>query len=310
MPRRVLFDKASGTEAALRMQCKMYLAMRDILREHGALCGGFQGQRQWTDYLPSGDVPEALLNDCYDHRGPKVPIAFATENDFNAGLTQRVNVGLSRGLPAIFMDFRKAYFPAELTQILRAVKTKPPKNARWVSAGVVDFCNSGTHPPYYGALEKKDPKANYRGARLHPVVPSYFPGGGFSVEFRAAPTAMTFDRLLTRPDGVPVLQACEGDSVLLPDKVAAWIEKASNATWPHLFGVLEENLQTVCDAWGCNHALGMPGRQKRRLQYWADLARVPIVGFPAFQAGGRTEPLLYQMLGGGAEARVRLGPRM
>jgi L-fucose/D-arabinose isomerase len=310
MPRRVLFDKVAGTEQHLRTQCRMYLAMRDILREHGASCGGFQGQRQWTDHLPSGDVPEALLNDVYDHRGPKVPTAFATENDFNAGLTQRVNVGLSRGLPAIFMDFRKAYFPPELAAILRAVKMKPPKGARWTTAGLVDFVNSGTHPPYYGALDRKEPRNNYRGIRLHPVVPSYFPGGGFSVEFRAAPTPMTFDRLLTRPDGVPALQACEGDSVALPDKVATWLEKASNATWPHLWGVLDEDLQTVCDTWGCNHAIGMPGRHRRRLQYWADIARVPIIGTPSFQAGGRTEPLLYQMLGGGTEARVRLGPRM
>jgi L-fucose isomerase len=310
MPRRVLFDKVTGTEQHLRVQCKMYLVMRDILRELGATVGGFQGQRQWTDYLPTGDVPEALLNDCYDHRGPKVPTAFATENDFNAGLTQRVNVGLSRGLPAIFMDFRKAYFPAELALILRAFKLKPPKNARWTQAGVVDFVNSGTHPPFYGALDRKEPKNNYRGIRLHPVVPSYFPGGGFSVEFRAAPMPMTFDRLITRPDGVPALQACEGESVVLPDKVAAYLEKASNATWPHLWGVLDEDLQIIADTWGCNHALGMPGRGRRRLQYWADIARVPIVAFPTFLKGGRTEPLLYQMLGGGTEARVKLGPRM
>jgi L-fucose isomerase-like protein len=142
------------------------------------------------------------------------------------------------------------------------------------------------------------------------VTRSYFPGGGFSNEFRAAPTDMTFDRLLTRPDGVPVLQAAEGRAIRLPDKRARQVEKASDPTWPHLFGVFDEDLKVVAETWGCNHAVGMPGRLKRRVQYWADIARVPLIGYARFMAGGRTEPLLYQMYGGGVAARTALGPRM
>jgi L-fucose isomerase len=29
---------------------------------HNAICAGFQGQRQWTDFYPNGDYSEALLN--------------------------------------------------------------------------------------------------------------------------------------------------------------------------------------------------------------------------------------------------------
>jgi L-fucose isomerase len=285
---RILYDKATGTEENLRYQLKMYLVMRDIMNELGATVGGFQGQRQWTDYLPTGDIPEAMLNDNFDHTGKKPSIAFATENDFNAGLTQRINVGLSGGLPAIFMDFRKAY----------------------IKEGFVDFCNSGNHPPFYAGLNQENPEENYKHVRFHPAIESYFPGGGFSNEFRAAETDMTFDRLLTRPDGVPVLQAAEGKSILLDDKRAREVEEASNETWPHLFGTFDEDLRVVAATWGCNHAVGMPGRLKRRVQYWADITRVPIIGYENFQKGGRTEPLLYQMYGGGVEARVQIGPRM
>ncbi|MFH1708677.1 MAG: hypothetical protein ABIF71_12290 [Planctomycetota bacterium] len=286
--KRIRYNGTTGTEANLRYQLAMYLVMRDIMTELGATVGGFQGQRQWTDHLPTGDIPEAILNDNFDHTGKKVPVAFATENDFNAGLTQRVNVGLSGGLPAIFMDFRKAY----------------------IKEGFVDFCNSGNHPPFYAALSTRAAADNYRHIRLHPVVGSYFPGGGFSNEFRAAATDMTFDRLLTRPDGVPVMQASEGRSVRLSDKRARQVEQASNPTWPHLFGTFDDDLKVVAETWGCNHAVGMPGRLKRRVQYWADIARVPVIGYAKFLAGGRTEPLLYQMYGGGVAARTALGPRM
>ncbi|MGB4871043.1 MAG: L-fucose isomerase, partial [Candidatus Promineifilaceae bacterium] len=33
---------------------------------HNALAGGFQGQRQWTDYYPNGDFMEAILNSSFD----------------------------------------------------------------------------------------------------------------------------------------------------------------------------------------------------------------------------------------------------
>ena len=56
---------------------KMTLIMRDLLigndklkdlgyeeeaMGHNAIAGGFQGQRQWTDFMPNGDFSEAILN--------------------------------------------------------------------------------------------------------------------------------------------------------------------------------------------------------------------------------------------------------
>ena len=48
---------------------------------HNAICGGFQGQRQWTDHWPNCDFPEAILNTSFDWNGAREPFTLATEND-------------------------------------------------------------------------------------------------------------------------------------------------------------------------------------------------------------------------------------
>ncbi|MDX1284411.1 MAG: L-fucose isomerase, partial [Draconibacterium sp.] len=75
---------------------KMTLIMRDLmvgnprLKEigfgeealgHNAIAGGFQGQRQWTDYYPNGDFSETVLNTSFDWNGIRQAYVFATEND-------------------------------------------------------------------------------------------------------------------------------------------------------------------------------------------------------------------------------------
>ena len=67
---------------------KMTMVMRDILYGNlkldelgwheealgrNAVAGGFQGQRQWTDWLPNADFSEAILAGTFDWNGPKMP---------------------------------------------------------------------------------------------------------------------------------------------------------------------------------------------------------------------------------------------
>lgn len=315
MPGRIHEKSVHGDRVenldGLLYQCKMYLAMKSITAELGATVGGFQGQRQWTDYLPTGDVPEAILNDLFDHTGRKLPVAFATENDFNRGLTQRVCVGLSRGLPALFMDFRKAYLAGD--PLLEEHADEDDQAHIEEFGGVVDFCNSGNHPPFYAALDEDDPARNYATVNLWPVIESYFPGGGFSVEFNAAPFEMLFAGLVLRPDGAFALQASLGKSVALSEDLADAINSASDPTWPHLYGVFDDGIKQVVDTWGSNHAVGMvaadPASARRRIQYFADIARVPLVAYPSTTDTGRTVPLQYQLYGGQVPGAAALGPR-
>lgn len=48
---------------------------------------GFQGQRAWTDYFPTGDFMEAILNSSFDWNGLREPYMVATENDNLNGIT-------------------------------------------------------------------------------------------------------------------------------------------------------------------------------------------------------------------------------
>ena len=40
---------------------------------HNAIVGGFQGQRQWTDFYPNCDFPESILNSSFDWNGAIEP---------------------------------------------------------------------------------------------------------------------------------------------------------------------------------------------------------------------------------------------
>ena len=232
--RRPSSRRASTTSA------KMYLAMKEIMGELGATVGGFQGQRQWNDYLPTGDVPEAILNDTFDHTGRKLPIAFATENDFNRGVSQRISVGLPGGLPAIFMDFRKAYIAGD-PLLRKNAAEQGQEGHRRSSAASSDFCNSGNHPPFYGGavagrpggeLQERKPLAG------HQVL---LPGRRLlgRVQRRRRATCSSRASAL-RPDGAFVMQAAMGKSVPLSDKLAKAINTASDPTWPHLYGVFDD----------------------------------------------------------------------
>ena len=55
---------------------------------HNAIAAGFQGQRQWTDFYPNCDFPEALLNTSFDWTGIREPYILATENDVLNGKNQ------------------------------------------------------------------------------------------------------------------------------------------------------------------------------------------------------------------------------
>ncbi|MDD4697610.1 MAG: L-fucose isomerase, partial [Fermentimonas sp.] len=58
---------------------------------HNAIAGGFQGQRQWTDFMPDGDFSEAILNSSFDWNGIRKPFTFATEDDHLNGISMLFN---------------------------------------------------------------------------------------------------------------------------------------------------------------------------------------------------------------------------
>ena len=75
-----------------------------------AIAGGFQGQRQWTDFLPNGDFMETMLNSSFDWDGIRAPYIFATEND-SLNAASMLFGHLLTGTAQIFCDVRTYWSP-------------------------------------------------------------------------------------------------------------------------------------------------------------------------------------------------------
>ena len=103
---------------------------------HNAIAGGFQGQRQWTDWMPNGDFTETLLNTNFDWNGRREPSILATENDSLNG-TAMLMAHLLTNRPQIFSDVRTYWSP-------EAVKRVTGKELTGKAApGIIHLINSG-----------------------------------------------------------------------------------------------------------------------------------------------------------------------
>ena len=120
---------------------KMAIIVRDMmagnekLREMGfgeevvgrnAIAGGFQGQRQWTDHWPNGDVTETLCNSSFDWNGKKMPQILATENDTLNGVCMLL-MWLLTNKASMFADVRTYWSDAA---VKRATGKGLPKEAK------------------------------------------------------------------------------------------------------------------------------------------------------------------------------------
>ena len=92
---------------------------------HNAIVSGFQGQRQWTDFLPNGDFSEAILNSSFDWNGIRAPIMVATENDALNGVSMLFG-NLLTNTAQIFADVRTYWSP---DAVERVSKWKPARRS-------------------------------------------------------------------------------------------------------------------------------------------------------------------------------------
>src|SRR5882757_1117660 len=100
---------------------------------HNAIVSGFQGQRQWTDFLPNGDFPEAILNSSFDWNGTRAPYMVATENDSLNGLSMLLGY-LLKHTAQVFADVRTYWSP----EAVERVTGWKPEN------GFIHLINSGS----------------------------------------------------------------------------------------------------------------------------------------------------------------------
>ncbi|HOV70381.1 MAG TPA: L-fucose isomerase, partial [Clostridia bacterium] len=287
---------------------KMTLVCRDILLGNNklaelgwpeealgrhAICGGFQGQRMWTDWLPNGDFTEAILNSSFDWNGIRQPLVFATENDTLNAVSMLFG-HLLTGTASIFADVRTYWSPEA---VLRVTGEKPTGLAK---DGFIHLLNSGAAAldgtgcardkngngtiKQWWNMTERDAKACLEATSWCPADLGYFRGGGFSSQFKTQSEMPVTLIRLNIVDGIgPVLQFAEGYTVLLPDKVHDILNNRTDPTWPSTWFVPRltgkgafKNVYSVMAAWGANHGSFTYGHIGRDLITLASMLRIPV----------------------------------
>ncbi|MFA5645024.1 MAG: hypothetical protein WDA18_01530 [Candidatus Ratteibacteria bacterium] len=267
---RILYDGKMLTEDTLKTQIRLYLAMKKVNEEYGFDFCGLKGQRELTEHVCLGDIPEMLMNDPYDWNGPKEPMVCATEADAFAAITMEILKYASAGLPTLFMDVRLYHPDLDL----------------W------DLCNSGNHASYY-ATRTCNPEENYKKITFHPALEFYFKAGGASVEFTAAAGPITFARLGIW-NGKPFLVVIPGEALDLPIDQQNRINAETDPTWPHVHARFNASFDQFLKIFPANHLQGVAGKYEERLRYFAEINNIPMI----LLKKGKDIPQIWELVKG------------
>jgi len=287
---------------------KMTLIIRDMMvgnptliengfREEGlgrnAIMGGFQGQRQWTDYMANGDFSEAILNSSFDWNGLREAFVLATENDCLNGVAMLFG-HLLTNTSQIFSDVRTFWSPEAVKRVTG--KTLTGK----MEEGFIHLINSGSTTldataqqhdadgrpvmkPYWEITEQEVEKCLSN--TLWPQADrEYFRGGGFSSQFKTAgEMPVTMSRVNLVKGLGPVLQIAEGWTVELPDDIHTILDARTNPTWPTTWFVPRttgekafKDVYSVMANWGANHGAISYGHIGADLITLASMLRIPV----------------------------------
>ena len=262
-------------------------------RGRNAIAGGFQGQRQWTDFYPNADFTEAILNSSFDWNGIREAFIFATENDSLNGVPMLFG-HLLTNTAQIFSDVRTYWSP-------EAVKRVTGKELSGLAAnGIIHLINSGSTTldataqqsnasgepamkPWW-EISKEEVEKCLGNTRWCPANLEYFRGGGYSSQFKTAgemPVTMSRVNLIK---GIgPVLQLAEGWTIDLPDEIHTILDKRTDPTWPTTWFVPRltgsgpfKEVYSVMANWGANHGAISYGHIGADLITLASILRIPV----------------------------------
>ena len=288
---------------------KMMVIIKDLMRGndslpegceeesvgHNAIAAGFQGQRQWTDFYPNCDFPEAMLNTSFDWNGAREPYILATENDVLNGLGM-LFMKLLTGRAQMFADVR-TYWSGEAVKRVTGYDLEGKAKD---SDGIIHLINSGAccldangaaKDEDGNSLIKKwwevtedDQAAIMENSTWNYADLGYFRGGGYSSRFvTKAEMPATMIRLNLVKGLGPVLQIAEGWTVELPDEVTDTLWKRTDYTWPCTWfaprttgeGAFKTAYE-VMNNWGANHGAISYGHIGADLITLASILRIPV----------------------------------
>ncbi|WP_462318392.1 L-fucose isomerase [Marinilabilia sp.] len=287
---------------------KMTLIMRDMMignpklvemgfREEGlgrnAIVAGFQGQRQWTDYMPNGDFMEAILNSSFDWNGIREAFVVATENDSLNGVAMLFGHLLSNSAQ-MFSDVRTYWSPEAVTRVTGKSLSGLAKD------GIIHLINSGSTTldataqqkdsggkpamkPFWEITEAEADKC-LKNTQWPQAEREYFRGGGYSSQFKTeGEMPVTMSRVNLVKGLGPVLQIAEGWTVEIPEEIHEVLDQRTNPTWPTTWFVPRtngkgafEDVYSVMANWGANHGAISYGHIGADLITLASMLRIPV----------------------------------
>ncbi len=287
---------------------KMTLVMRDILYGNpklaelgwheeslgkNAVAGGFQGQRNWTDWLPNADFTEAILASSFDWNGIKAPTPFATENDTLNGASMMLGTFLTNSAPC-FHDVRTYWSPEATKRVTGYTPSGVVENGfiHLINSGATALDGSGAAKDADGNgcmkkwwdVTEKDIQAMLAATDWCRANYEYFRGGGFSSHFRCdAEMPVTLLRL-NIVEGVGLtMQLAEGYTASLPDAAHTAIDHRTDRSWPTTWfaprltgsGAFTD-VYSVMANWGANHGVTVYGHIGADLITLASMLRIPV----------------------------------
>jgi L-fucose isomerase len=303
--RRTAAQKGQDWEFVVKMMC----VIKDLMNGnpnlpkgceeeavgHNAIAAGFQGQRQWTDFYPNCDFPEALLNTSFDWNGAREPYILATENDALNGIGMLFGKLLTNSAQ-LFADVR-TYWSAEA---VRKAAGYELSGAAKAAGGFIHLINSGAAcldangrakggdgggamKPWY-EVTQGDQDAILEATTWNAADNGYFRGGGFSSRFLTeAEMPCTMIRLNLVKGLGPVLQIAEGWTVKLPPEVSDALWKRTDYTWPCTWFAPRTagsgyfaTAYDVMNNWGANHGAISYGHNGADLISLCAMLRIPV----------------------------------
>ncbi len=262
---------------------------------HNAIVGGFQGQRQWTDFYPNCDFPESILNSSFDWNGAREPYILGTEND-TLNATSMLFMKLLTGRAQMFADVR-TYWSGEAVKRVTGYEIEgKAKEAdgfiHLINSGAccVDACgevkdkNGNAVMKKWWEVTEKDIDTMMNATTWPYADLGYFRGGGYSSRFvTRAEMPATMIRLNLIKGLGPVLQIVEGWTVKLPDEVTDKLWKRTDYTWPCTWFTPRvtgkgafKSAYDVMNNWGANHGAISYGHIGADLITMCSMLRIPV----------------------------------
>ena len=264
---------------------------------HNAIAAGFQGQRQWTDYLPNADFAESICNTSFDWNGKREPFVVATENDTLNGVSMLM-MKLLTNQAQLFADVR-TYWSGDAVK--KATDYEIEGKAKEAD-GFIHLINSGAAALDFNAratdengnatvknwydITEEDQKNILKATDWCAADNGYFRGGGYSSHFvTEAEIPCTMMRLNWIKGLGPVVQLAEGWTVNLPADVTDTLWKRTDYTWPCTWfaprcdgkeGSPFKTAYDVMNHWGANHGAISYGHIGADIITLCSMLRIPV----------------------------------